>query len=173
MTSATERTAAVIAEAAARTPTRRRHGRNLPAGKLTPVERRFVAALVAGESDPTTAYAKATGTTGESARVGGWRALRRPEVAAALIDAAKQRMAIGAITGANELVRLIGGAKSEYVRADAAKYAVSAAGLGPRTDTRPAGGAPITINIDIGEPGSGTSRVQITGPTPQAPDEPR
>ncbi len=167
MTTPTERALA----SAASVPARKRRGRNLPAGQLTPRERRFVDALAAGAKSLREAWTTATGTRGPAAQVGGARALRRPEVAAALVDEAKRMRAVGALAGMRRLVHLVDRAKSEYVQADAAKYLASAEGLGPRADTKPGSGAPITINIDIGEPGSGTSRVQITGPHPQPADE--
>lgn len=138
--------------------------RGLEPGQLSKRERDFVDALAAGATSLRAAYEKATGTRGHAAEVGGQRMLKKPEVQRALVEEARRLRAAGSMIAMRELVRLTRHAKSEYVRGDSAKYLASAEGLGPRADTRPPGGAPITINIDIGErPGDG-AQVSITTP---------
>lgn len=164
-----------IADAAARAPARRRHGRNLPAGQLTPKEKRFVDALIAGAASYTEAWTIATGVKGRAAQVGGSRAMSRPEVAAAVIDEAKRLRALGALAGMRRLVELATKAKSEYVQADVAKYLASAEGLGPRADSAPASGTRFIINIDLSEgpkpAESGTPRAPTIDHDPQRTDE--
>ena len=137
-----------------RIPDRRRDGyrdgRRTVNG-LIPQEARWVELVTEGV-EPEKAYAEAySASRAETCRTGVWRLKRRPQVQAALLQAARAALQNGALAAANTLTSLAKSAKSEYVQADAAKSILDRVGLGAQQPgAGGVGGVAVQINIDLG-----------------------
>lgn len=132
----------------------RRDGRRLSDDGLTAKERNFLDLLEQGISlgEPRwLAYQKAHQCSESSAKSGVARALARPAVQAALIARARETLAAGSLSAAHMMVKLAGGAKSEYVRLDASKALLDRVGLPASTanTVMPLGAGGIVINLTL------------------------
>ena len=139
-------------------PTRRRDGRingrrTATKSGLTRSEERWIKEVAAG-TDEHAAYriAYPNVRSDDSVSTGVRRLRKRPQVQAAMINAARAALANGSLDAAKQLVTLTKSAKSEYVQADAAKSILDRAGIVANPEGQGAGpGGQVTININLGD----------------------